>query len=201
MVYSSRSFVTVIFVPVAPSRSSCARTAATTEGRSPESIRTAPSLPSVSRTAVSTAASMSYVSTSRVVPLPRASSCDRNAASSESCSSVKACAAVPIVGMPHVRPASRLLVAPNPAMYAARAAATAFHSPVRREPISASGRWSAADTMRAAALAIALSALKMLSARVSRTTASAKVPSICRTGEFGKNTSPSRYARMLPVKR
>ncbi len=40
-------------------------------------------------------------------------------------------------------------------MYAARAAATAERSPVRREPISASGRSPAADTMRAAADATA----------------------------------------------
>jgi hypothetical protein len=48
-----------------------------------------------------------------------------------------------------------LLVAPNPAMNAARAAATALRSPVRRDPISASGRPSAAETMRAAAAATA----------------------------------------------
>ena len=52
-----------------------------------------------------------------------------------------------------LRPASRLLVASNPAMYAARAAATAERSLVRREPISAIGRPSATETMRAAALA------------------------------------------------
>ena len=47
---------------------------------------------------------------------PNASTWARNAASSESCSSVNACAAVPIVGMPQVRPASRFDVASKPAM-------------------------------------------------------------------------------------
>ena len=60
-----------------------------------------------------------------------------------------------MVGMPQLRPASRLLVASNPAMNAARAAATAECSPARREPISASGRVPAATLMRAAAVATA----------------------------------------------
>ena len=47
---------------------------------------------------------------------PNASTCARNAASSVSCSRVNACAAVPMVGMPQVRPASRFEVASNPAM-------------------------------------------------------------------------------------
>ncbi len=98
---------------------------------------------------------MSYVSISRVVPAPSASICERNASSSVSCSSVHACAAVPMVGTPQRRPASRLLVAENPAMYAARAAATAASSLARREPISASGRSPAATLMRAAAVATA----------------------------------------------
>ena len=89
------------------------------------------------------------------MPGPSASTWARNASSSVSCSRVKACAAVPIVGTPQVRPASRLDVAPKPAMKAARAAATAERSSVRREPISASGRPSAAATMRAAAEATA----------------------------------------------
>ena len=42
-------------------------------------------------------------------------------------------------------------------MNAARAAATALCSPVRRDPISAIGRPCAADTIRAAAEATALS--------------------------------------------
>ena len=41
--YSSRSFVTVIFVPVAPSASSWSRASRTTSPRSPESMRIAPS--------------------------------------------------------------------------------------------------------------------------------------------------------------
>ncbi len=60
----------------------------------------------------------------------------------------------------HAPGATRLQVAdvaPNPAMNAARAAATALCSPARREPISASGRPSAADTIRAAAEATAVS--------------------------------------------
>jgi hypothetical protein len=46
--------------------------------------------------------------------------------------------------------------------------------------------------MRAAALATAESWLRMLRARVSSTTASAKVPSTVRTGDPGKYSSPSR---------
>ena len=43
---------------------------------------------------------MSYVSTSSVVSLPSAATCEANAVGSSSCSSVNACAAVPAVGMP-----------------------------------------------------------------------------------------------------
>ena len=57
--YSSRSLVTVILVPVAPSSSSCARTSAATIGRSPESMRTPPSPVPATRTAVSTPLRMS----------------------------------------------------------------------------------------------------------------------------------------------
>ena len=85
-----------------------------------------------------------------------------------------------------------MLVAPNPAMKAARAAATAESSPARREPISARGRSPAAMLMRAAAVATAESWLSTLSARVSSTTASANVPSTVRMGEPGKYSSPSR---------
>ena len=94
--------------------------------------------------------------------------------------------------MPQRRPASRLLVAPNPVMYAARAAATADCSPARREPISASGRSPAAMLIRAAAVATAESWFSTLRASVSSTTASANVPSIVRIGEPGKYSSPSR---------
>ena len=45
----------------------------------------------------------------------------------------------------------------KPAMYAARAAATAASSCVRRDPISMQGRSPAADVMREAAEAIAAS--------------------------------------------
>ena len=118
--------------------------------------------------------------------MPRLAICERNASSSESCSSVHECAAVPMVGMPHCRPASRLLVDAKPAMYAARAAATADCSAARREPISASGRSPAAMLMREAAVATAESWFSTLSASVSSTTASAKVPSTLRMGEPGK---------------
>ncbi len=124
--------------------------------------------------------------------MPSAAIWARNASSSLSCSSVQACAAVPMVGMPQVRPASRLLVAPNPAMNAARAAATAESSAARRDPISASGRSPAAMLIREAAVATAESWLSTLSARVSRITASAKVPSTVRIGDPGKYSSPSR---------
>ena len=95
------------------------------------------------------------MSTSSVVPVPRLATWAANASSSVGNSSVKAWAAVPIVGTPQRRPASRFEVAPNPAMKAARAAATAECSPVRRDPISARGRPPAAETIRAAAEATA----------------------------------------------
>ena len=73
------------------------------------------------------------------------------------CTRVNACALVPSAGTPYVRCASRFEVPVNPAMYAARAEATAACSCVRREPISISGRPTAALTMRAAADAMAVS--------------------------------------------
>ena len=74
----------------------------------------------------------------------------------------------------------------KPAMYAARAEATAAHSWVRREPISMQGRPSAAAVIRLAAPATALSWLRIDRTRVSSRTASAKVPSTTRIGEPGK---------------
>ena len=71
----------------------------------------------------------------------------------------------------------------KPAMYAARAAAMAASSWVRREPISMQGRSPAADVIREAALATALSWLRMLSTRVSSTTPWAKSASTTSTGE------------------
>ena len=48
--------------------------------------------------------------------MPRAASWERKASSSVSCSSVKLCAAVPAVGTPKERPASRFDVDAKPAM-------------------------------------------------------------------------------------
>ena len=79
----------------------------------------------------------------------------------------------------------------KPARYAARAAATAASSWVRREPISISGRPPAAVTIRAAAEAIAQSWLSTDRTSVSSSTASANVPVTVSTGEPGKNSSPS----------
>ncbi len=62
---------------------------------------------------------------------------------------------MPVEGTPYAARAARLLVASNPATYAARAAATAACSCVRREPISMHGRPPAARTIREAAEAIA----------------------------------------------
>ena len=64
-------------------------------------------------------------------------------------------AAVPVDGTPYVARAARLLVASKPATYAARAAATAACSCVRREPISMHGRVPAARVIRDAAEAMA----------------------------------------------
>ena len=72
-----------------------------------------------------------------------------------SCSSVKLCALVPAVGTPYRCRAARLEVVAKPATYAARAAATAASSWVRREPISMHGRSPAASVIREAAEAIA----------------------------------------------
>ena len=66
-----------------------------------------------------------------------------------------ACAAVPIVGIPYWRPASRLEVPVNPATIEARAAATAACSCARRPPISRQGRLPAAEVIREAAEATA----------------------------------------------
>ena len=77
-------------------------------------------------------------------------------------------------------------VVAKPARYAARAAATAARSWVRRDPISIMGLLSAAVTIREAAEATAQSWLKTESASVSSTTASANVPSTTRIGEPGK---------------
>ncbi len=82
-------------------------------------------------------------------------------------------------------------MATNPARYAARDAAIAAASCVRREPISRIGRPRAAVTMRAAALAIALSWLRIERVRVSRSTHSANVPVTVTIGEPGKYSSPS----------
>ena len=71
----------------------------------------------------------------------------------------------------------------KPAMYAARAAATAASSWVRREPISMHGRSSAAHVIREAAEAIAESWLRTDSSSVSSSTASAKVDSTTISGE------------------
>ncbi len=99
---------------------------------------------------------------------------------------MKACALVPVVGTPYSYPARRLDVVVKPVMYAARAAATADRSWVRREPISTSGRPAAAVTILEAAEAIAQSWLKIDKASVSSTTASANVLSTTRIGEPGK---------------
>ncbi len=74
----------------------------------------------------------------------------------------------------------------KPARCAARAAATAASSWVRRLPISISGLPPAATTMRAAAEATAQSWFSTESTSVSMTTASAKVPETLSTGESGK---------------
>ena len=85
-------------------------------------------------------------------------------------------------------------MAPKPATYAARAADTAACSCVRRPPISSSGRSPAASTIRAAADAMALSALSTDSTSVSSSSPSPKQPSTVSTGEPGAYADPSGYA-------
>ena len=104
---------------------------------------------------------------------------------------VQAWAAVPIVVTPYQRPACRLEVASKPTSMAARAAATADPSWVRRDPISSTERSPAAPRMRAALVAMALSWLTTDRMRVSSRTASPKRPSTVTTGEPGKYSSPS----------
>ena len=186
MRYSSRSDVTVMRVEVAPRESSSSRALRASSARSPESILIAPNPRPATSTAVRIPCSMSYVSTSNVVPGPCAETCETNASFSLRCARVNACAAVPTVGMPYASPAARLLVVSNPARYAARAFATAARSCARREPISISGRPCAATAIRAAADAIALSWLSTDSTRVSRIRAWPSSPRTVSTGEPGK---------------
>ena len=98
--YSSRSPETMILVSVAPRESSRARECAARTDRSPESMRTARRSGPATAIALRMPWAMSYVSTSSVVCLPSVATCEAKAAVSESCSRVKACAAVPVVGMP-----------------------------------------------------------------------------------------------------
>ncbi len=79
----------------------------------------------------------------------------------------------------------------NPARYAARAAATAASSCVRRDPISIICRPLAALTMRAAAEAIAESWFRIDRASVSSTTPTPNGARTDRIGEPGKYSSPS----------
>lgn len=161
----------------------------------------APSSGPATSTALRMPCSVTYVSTSRVVPAPCVATWARKAAFSSAAARVKAWALVPAVGTPWRRPASRLLVPANPATYAARAAATAACSDVRRLPISMSGRPPAAMTMRDAAEATALSWLSTESTKVSSSSPSPKQLSTVRTGEPGKYVSPSAYAQMSPPSR
>ena len=90
-----------------------------------------------------------------MVAEPSELTCARNASSSLSCSNVNECALVPAEGTPYRRRAARLEVLANPATYAARAAATAASSWVRRDPISMHGLPRAMNVIREAADAIA----------------------------------------------
>jgi hypothetical protein len=90
----------MIRVEVAPSESSCARTENATAARSPLSTRTAPSDGPAADTADRTAAATSKVSTSKVVSWPSDETWARKASFSESCTSVNACAEVPLDGTP-----------------------------------------------------------------------------------------------------
>src|SRR5699024_7429581 len=101
--------------------------------------------------------SISYVSTNNVVWLPMTSTWALKAAISLSCNRVKECAEVPAVLMPYRKPAARLEVDANPAMVAARAAATAASSCARRDPISIHGRVPADMVIRDAAEATEVS--------------------------------------------
>ena len=115
MAYSSRSPETTILVSVAPSESSSSRDCEASIDRSPESIRIARSSGPATAIALRMPCAMSYVSTSSVVSLPSAATWEANAALSSSCRSVKACAAVPVVGIPYRQPAARFEVYANPA--------------------------------------------------------------------------------------
>ena len=90
----------MIRVSAAPSESSSARTDTASAGRSPLSIRTAPSDGPATSTAARTACSTLNVSTSRVVPGPSDASWAANESRSLSCTSVNAWAEVPLDGTP-----------------------------------------------------------------------------------------------------
>ena len=105
---------------------------------------------------------------------------------------MKAWAAVPAVGTPYRRPASRFDVSGTPPTYAARAAATAACSCTRRLPISIKVRPPAATAMRDAAAATEESKLRIERTSVSSTTACANVASTVSTGDPPKYSSPSR---------
>ena len=91
----------MIRVRVAPSESSSARTD-TAERRPGRRCRSAPRRATgpATATAARTACSTLYVSTSRVVPGPSEANCAANASRSLSCTSVNACAEVPLDGTP-----------------------------------------------------------------------------------------------------
>ena len=154
---SSRSLVTMIRVlgRARASRAARAPGAASTP-RSPESSRTAPSSgPATSTPSRDRLGDVVGVDQQRRALAQRRRPGRGTRRSSESCSSVKLCALVPAVGTPYRWRAARLELVAKPATYAARAAATAASSWVRREPISMQGRSPAASVIRDAAEAIA----------------------------------------------
>ena len=144
---------------------------------------------------------MSYVSTSSVVFLPSAATCEANAVGSSSCSSVNACAAVPAVGMPYRSPAARLEVYANPARYADRAAATAASSWVRREPISMTGAAAGGGDHAGGGRGDRAVVVEHRQHQRLQHHALGERAGDVRIGEPGKNSSPSAYPSMSPVNR
>ena len=108
-------------------------------------------------TAVRTAVSTSYVSTSSEVPAPSEATCASKASRSVSWSNVKEWAAVPTVLMPVAEAGLEVGGAVEPGDHGGAGAAVADSSCVRREPISMQGRSPAAVIIREAAEAMALS--------------------------------------------
>ena len=114
ILYSSKSPETIICASGAPSLSRSALANFDPAARSPESIRIPFKLAFEAFTALTMPASISYVSTRKIESSPKYLAWFSKASISDWNESVKACEAVPAVGIPQRLPASRLDVTLTP---------------------------------------------------------------------------------------